>query len=111
MILGARVRVAGTSPEVLAAVEATGRRVVRDRYGPHIAFQEGPSGQLPDDLVELLQLLVRLGVGFERDYKQTFPPAGIVSELIDQGVEFDHPWACSYDGTDWIIQPHPWSSF
>ena len=58
-------------------------------------------------LIELLQQLAELGVGFAFDFKQLDPPASLVDRLIQRGVEFRDPWATGYDGT-WVVRTHPW---
>lgn len=98
------------TPGIHDALVERGRTVIPTKYGKVLPWEAQRSQiQHAEDqaLIELLQLLAELGVGFALDFKQMWPPASLVNELIQRGVEFRNPWATGYDGT-WVVRTHPW---
>lgn len=108
IILGDTVRILGMTGPVRRGLVDAGRTASRSRYGARVSYESGPSNLDNGDLIELLQLLAYLGVGFARDFTQLWPPAAVVSELISRGVNFENPWACGFDGRTWHQQAFPW---
>jgi len=109
IILDGRIRVLCLPDEARAAIVDAGRQAKRTRYGTEVAFDGIEPDLMNDDLIALLQMLARNGVGFARDYKQGWSPSEVVGELIERGVHFENPWACGFDGHAWHVQPYPWS--
>lgn len=110
IILPDAVHVAGMTGPIRSGLLDAGRTVRNSPYGSLVRYRPGPSDLDNTNLVELLQLLAGLGVGFARDFKQVWSPAEVVAELIDRGVDFHNPWACGFDGQVWHVQPYPWTS-
>lgn len=108
IILADGVRVVGMTQGIHAALVERGRTVIPTKYGPVLPWERSQIQHAEDQaLIELLQLLAELGVGFALDIKQMWSPASLVDELIQRGVEFRNPWATAYDGT-WVVRTHPW---
>lgn len=98
---------------MIEALRAAGYRPRRSPHGTEVDFEPSTpeQGDLRNpDLIALLRVLASAGVAFARDYKQGWSPADVVDHLIEEGVAFERPTAAGFDGTDWWLFEHPWSS-
>jgi hypothetical protein len=106
LIMSDRIRLVNLTARLRDLLVENGFEVVPDGYGhPSVKFEKLTTHVLENySLVSALVFLAEHGVAFERDYKQTYPPAHTMNMIREHGLYEGKFLACGFNGKEWVFE-------